>query len=332
MSTKYESAKYDDAAARQLFAPQWPDPAPVSMVPIADLNVADTPRTSGENTDHVLALAAAQHELPPIIVHSRTMRVIDGVHRLRAATLRTEQTIRAVFFDGDEEEAFVVAVRANNAHGLPLSLADRKAAAKRIIASHPEWSDRMIAKVTGLASGTVAEVRCNAPAPDAAVESRIGRDGRARPLNATERRRVATELITNRPELSLREVAREAGISPETARNVRNRLLRGEDPVQRRQRGRGGDRPRVAHPRRVATRDANAILDRLAADPALKLSEAGRVLLRLLRVQLIGGAGWQRIAENVPTHCSEMIADLARDAAYAWQDLADRVERNLAEV
>jgi len=325
------STMHDDAAAHEMFAPDWMGPAQVSRIPIADLNVAGTPRTSGENTDHVLALAAAQHELPPIIVHSPTMRVIDGVHRLRAAMLRTEQTIRAVFFDGDEEDAFVVAVHANNAHGLPLSLADRKAAAKRIIASHPEWSDRMIAKVTGLASGTVAEVRCNAPAPDATVESRIGRDGRARPLNATERRRVATELITNRPELSLREVAREAGISPETARNVRNRLLRGEDPVQRRQRGRGSDRARVAHPR-VATRDANAILDLLSADPALKLSEAGRVLLRLLRVQLIGGAGWQRIADNVPAHCSEMIADLARDAAYAWQDLANRVERNLAKI
>jgi ParB-like chromosome segregation protein Spo0J len=325
------STAHDDPVAGEMFAPRWLDPAFVMSVPVADLTVADTPRTSGENADHVQALAAAQHELPPIIVHSRTMRVIDGVHRLRAATLRTEPTIRAVFFDGDDEDAFVVAVRANTAHGLPLSLADRKSAAKRIIASHPEWSDRMIANVTGLSSGTVAEVRCHAPAPDAAIECRIGRDGRARPLNASERRRVATELITSQPELSLREVAREAGISPETARNVRNRLLRGEDPVQRRQRGRGSGHPRVIHTR-VATQDAVAILDRLSADPALKLSEAGRVLLRLLRIQLIGGAGWQRIADNVPAHCSEMIADLARDAANAWQDLADRVERKLAEI
>lgn len=320
-----------DPATVPIFAPEWMESAQVTNIPVADLTVADSPRTTGENLDHVQALAAAQHELPPIIVHRRTMRVIDGVHRLRAAALRTEPTIRAVYFHGDEKDAFVVAVRANTAHGLPLSLADRKTAAKRIIVSYPEWSDRMIADVVGLASGTVAEVRCHAPAPDGAIECRIGRDGRARPLNATERRRVATELITSQPELSLREVAREAGISPETARKVRNRLLLGEDPVQRRQRGRRTSHPKMVHTR-VATQDAAVILDRLSADPALKLSETGRALLRLLRIQLIGGVGWQRIADNVPPHCSEMIADLARDAAHAWQNLADRVERRLAEL
>lgn len=38
----------------------------------------------------------------------------------------------------------------NTHHGLPLTRADRKAAAQRILDIHPHWSDRAIAKVTGL--------------------------------------------------------------------------------------------------------------------------------------------------------------------------------------
>jgi hypothetical protein len=38
------------------------------------------------------------------------MCVMDGVHRVRAARLRGERSIEAVFFDGDAEAAFVQAV------------------------------------------------------------------------------------------------------------------------------------------------------------------------------------------------------------------------------
>ena len=67
------------------------------------------------------------------------MRVVDGMHRLQAARLNGAKTIVARFFHGDDEAAFVEAVKSNIAHGLPLSLADRKAASLRIITAHPPW-------------------------------------------------------------------------------------------------------------------------------------------------------------------------------------------------
>src|SRR5215475_12583633 len=111
--------------------------APVS-VPISSLLPGDSPRLTGENPEHVQLLAAAQG-LPPILVHRSTMRVIDGMHRLRAAKLRGDRTIFVKFFEGDDGEAFLLSVDANIKHGLPLSLADREAAASRILALYQQW-------------------------------------------------------------------------------------------------------------------------------------------------------------------------------------------------
>ncbi|WP_370746915.1 ParB/RepB/Spo0J family partition protein [Streptomyces sp. MnatMP-M17] len=203
-------------------------------VVIGSLVIADTPRTTGENPEHVRMLAGALGEFPPIVVHRATMRVVDGLHRVRAAELRKQEFITARMFEGDDAEAFVLAVQANLAGGLPLSVADRKAAAARIIASHPQWSDRLTASVTGLSAKTVAEVRRRHPAETTRrPDSRIGKDGRVRPTDAVEKRRLASELILRNPELSLRQIAKAVGISPETARSVRARLLREEDPAER---------------------------------------------------------------------------------------------------
>jgi hypothetical protein len=44
------------------------------------------------------------------------------------------------------------------AHGLPLTLADRLAAAARIVTACPYWSDRAVAAVAGLSPKTVTAV------------------------------------------------------------------------------------------------------------------------------------------------------------------------------
>jgi hypothetical protein len=98
------------------------------MVPVGIPLPADSPRLGGENRDHIRLLADATAPLPPILVHRSTMRVIDGMHRLRAAMLRGATEIAVEFFDGTEAEAFARAVRENVAHGLPLSRSDREAA------------------------------------------------------------------------------------------------------------------------------------------------------------------------------------------------------------
>lgn len=316
----------------------------VVEVEISSLSTAGSPRTSGADPEHVETLAEVQTPLPPITVHRSTMRVIDGLHRVRAAELRGQRKIAARFFEGDEADAFVLAVESNVTHGLPLTTADRKRAAGRIIASHPQWSDRMIASVTGIAPGTVAEIRRRRPGGRAGEVSRIGQDGRVRPVNGTEGRRLASRLIAQDPSLSLRQVARAASISPETVRDVRNRMMRGEDPLPGPRRGnrkrangaevpaagRGGLRP-AAVACRNPVQDRAAVLDRLRADPALRFSETGRTLLRLLTVHMMSPEEWDAIIDKVPPHCGGVVARLAGECAEMWAEFAQRVERKVAE-
>jgi ParB-like chromosome segregation protein Spo0J len=253
--------------------PRTPD---VVEIEIAALSVSESalisPRIRGADAGHVELLAQSLPELPPILVHHPTMRVLDGLHRLRAAQLCGRRTVAVTFFEGDEAEAFVLAVTANVAHGLPLSLADRKGAVGRIIRSYPHWSDRKIASIAGVASSTVAGVRAS-PATDPAAppapatrpgRTRIGRDGRARPTDAAERRRLAQEFIAEHPDRSLREIARAAGISPETARAVKNDL-RGQEVASS---------PTASQ--QLSEAERASALRRLKTDPSLRFSQTGR--------------------------------------------------------
>lgn len=322
---------------------------PVVQVELSALILGDSPRSSGESHEHVEALAAAESPLPPIVVHRPSMRVIDGRHRVRAAMRRGQHTIAARLFDGGEAEAFVLAVRLNVAHGLPLALADRKRAAERIIESYPLWSDRRVASVTGTSPGTVAEVRKRISGGRQVVSSRIGQDGRVRPLDGSAGRRLAGELMTQNPHLSLRQVARAASISPETARDVRRRLQAGQDLVPgprqsptvaaarkqsaepRRDDASLGVRPLVRPPRQP-TLDPATVLERLKTDPALRYSETGRNLLRLLSLHTLWTEEWDQIINNLPPHCTGVVADLARQFADLWAEFAVRATTDVARV
>jgi ParB-like chromosome segregation protein Spo0J len=204
---------------------------PVDKVSIDSLVVQNSVRSSGENISHIHTLVEVRDSLPPILVHRQTMRVIDGIHRLRAAVLCGAREINVRFFDGDEASSFVIAVQANITHGLPLSLADRKAAAARIAQYYPEWSDRAIASLAGLSHNTVAVMRERPAGDNGQLDARVGRDGRLRPRNSAERREIAKKLIEDNPDAPLREIAQRAHISPETARRVRNSLIQANGSV-----------------------------------------------------------------------------------------------------
>lgn len=316
------------------------DQQDVEMVSLAELSVADSPRLIGEDPAHVELLAAAESELPPIIVHRQTMRIIDGVHRVRVAKLRGQEKIAARFFEGPAADAFVLAVQFNIMHGLPLSMADRKRAAERIVASHPQWSDRMVGSVAGISAGTVADIRKRTGQEDERG-GRVGRDGRVRPLDGSKGRLLASELIAENPSLSLRQIARAAGISPETARDVRNRLRRGEDPLpQPRRKKIVTHAELVSHRsvvrelghRRVPSRGRAAAVERLKADPALRFTETGRDLLRLLNMHTISSDDWEKIIDNIPSHCRGIVAQLARGCAETWTEFAARMEHSVANV
>jgi ParB-like chromosome segregation protein Spo0J len=111
----------------------------VARIPIESLALTNWLRVKGEDIEHVRVLAELEDKLPPIVVHRATTRVIDGMHRVRAARLRGASHIDAILFDGTEHDAFLLAVQLNAVHGLPLSRADRVAAAVRIMSSCPQW-------------------------------------------------------------------------------------------------------------------------------------------------------------------------------------------------
>ncbi|WP_093588444.1 ParB/RepB/Spo0J family partition protein [Lentzea waywayandensis] len=291
---------------------------------IDSLKPPDSPRLAGIDEQHARALAESGVELPPILVHAVTRQVIDGMHRIRAAVLRGRREIEARLYDGDGRDLFVLAVEANIAHGLPLTLAERTAAATRIVSSHPCWSDGAIASIAGLSDKTVASIRCRSRPENPESNTRIGKDGRARPLSSAEGRRLAGLLIQENPGLSLREIARAAGVAPSTVLDVRERLNAGQDPVPTRLRG-AKSAKRVRKPRGSQSDPADTLRG-LRNDPSLRLSESGRALLRWLDTHTVDAAGCEQLLSRIPTHCSSVIASLARANATTWAHIADSLE------
>lgn len=320
-------------------APAITPPTTITSVPIGTLRPADSPRFVGLDINHARALAESEADLPPIWVHRATMRVIDGMHRLTAAELRGQESVCVRFFDGSDDEVFLLAVQANIAHGLPLTIAERRAAATRILKSHPEMSDRSIAAIAGIAAKTVAGIRSTTD-DDPHLNARVGRDGRVRPLNHIEGRRLAGKLFRDQPEASLRKIARQSGISLGTARDVRDRIRRGDDPTLPLRRPQppaveGGPpvpRPVVPAQRRpVEDVDIRETIARLFQDPSLRYSEAGRSLLRWLHRHAVDVSEMDELAAPIPPHCAILVARIARACAISWSDLAVALDERVRD-
>ncbi|HEX7308057.1 ParB/RepB/Spo0J family partition protein [Lentzea sp.] len=288
------------------------------LVDIKALRPAESPRLSGCDEEFVRSLASSGAHLPPIVVHRATMRVVDGTHRLKAAALRGCRSVEVEYVDGPAEDVFRLSVSLN----LPtLSTADREAAARRLLRSHPRRSDRAIAASTGLAAKSVGVLR-RAVGGQAAV--RVGRDGKVRPVNSAAGRRLAGQVISERPEASLRDIARLAGVSPGTVRDVRRRLDAGLDPVPERMRA--AERAEVPAPR-TGVRTPEATLPVLRRDPSVRFTEHGRVALRWLEVHAVSQGEWGAVVAGMPSHCRELVADLARGCAEAWVEMAEALEQ-----
>ncbi len=275
----------------------------VVAVAISSISLDVLVRVDGIDKDHVTALIETSDTLPPIVIHRTTMRVVDGVHRVRAAQARGQTHIEAVFFDGSDADVFVLAVRLNSGHGLPLSRKDRRAAVARIVVSHPSWSDRRVAALAGVSPKTVAVVRKCATEETPQLNARVGLDGRARPVDAGEGRRRVHEVLNERPNAPVREVAAAAGVAPATVSDVRRRRKQGLDPAP--VRGRGGSvrsalphavpdsagaalvghgnrvtptvNERKAGMRGTGAQDFSRNLGSLRADPSLRSTDAGRI-------------------------------------------------------
>lgn len=331
------------------------------LTAISSLLPSDSPRLAGEIEEHIRTLAESQAPLPPIVVHRPTMRIVDGMHRLHAAVLRGETHVAVRFVDGSPDDAFVLAVKLNAEHGMPLSRKDRVAATLRIVGSHPHWSDRRIAAITGLSPGTVASLRTSASDDVTGLGPRTGRDGRSRPVNSAAGRIAASRVIAEAPNASLREIASRAGIALATARDVRERMRLGQDPVPPKlrlaERNRGTCPAKTHQPARVsqsldprpptdsvtpvdtsAPLDATSsvptpspviperVLSSMRRDPSLRMTQMGRTLLHLLGVHLLTPEQRKSLLDGVPAHRAADVVQAARVCAEQWLQFANDLE------
>jgi ParB-like chromosome segregation protein Spo0J len=309
-------------------------------------------RQEGTDAAHVrlLADAAGSVRLPPILVQRRDLRIIDGMHRVEVARLRGETSIAARIVDCTDEEALVLAVKSNTLHGLPLTRADRISSAKRILCAHPDWSDRALASITGLSAKSVSSIRNSATADAPFNGKRLGRDGKRRPVTSADGRQRAAEYISAHPGASLREIAREAGISLGTVHDVKGRLRRG-DPVQPPGQlarpvadwsGQDPGRPAVAPDpsaldnsprplmlRPVPRQDWQAIAAKIAGDPTVRYTEGGRAFLRWMASHAAQADEWAEFIDAIPGHWREEVGRTAASISEEWRLFADRLRSEL---
>jgi hypothetical protein len=292
------------------------------FVSLSALPLGHAWRVRGIDESHVMTLSTLHGSLPPIVVSRADMTIIDGAHRVASARRLGLHVIAAEFFDGDRLEAFGEFVRRNAHGGLEVAAEDRRDGVLRALASAPEWSDRRVAQLCGVSPKMVARLRRGRSSPQAGaeIERRVGRDGRARPVRPTHERAKIAELIRRKPSASLRAIATELGVSPETVRSVRREQAVDRGPRSPSRVDRGGDdrttqrlEPRVAE-------DAAAWRE----DKALSATPEGVSFVEWFESTAVTVAPCR--VDDVPLSRVYEIADEARRRARFWIDLADSLE------
>jgi hypothetical protein len=316
-------------------------------VPVGSLVPGFHLRQAGTDAAHVrlLADAASSVKLPAILVQKRGSRIIDGMHRVEVAKLRGEWNIGARFVDCTDAEALILAVRSNTLHGLPLSRADRIASGKRILAAHPDWSDRAVAEITGLSAKAVASLRNSSTGDTQFCGKRLGRDGKRRPVVAADGRRRAAEYINAHPEAPLRQVARETDVSLGTVHDVRERIRRGTHQAAEEEPGRSAEPlasssatsaavglplPARTIPAQAGTHNSRqlawpGISGKLANDPSLRYTDGGRAFLRWMAQHSMQADEWQEFIDAIPRHWLIDVSQIAATMSEEWRHFADRL-------
>ncbi len=291
---------------------------PVVRVELSTLSSGPSPRDHRLCEQHVAVLSEARGNWPPILVRSRDRVIVDGHHRVAAAGRLGLQTISAVLFEGSDDEAYVQAVKQNISHGLALSVSERVTAALGFLCRHPDWSDRRISTICGLSPSTVGNVRSRAAhqgrdltrAQAARPDTRLGADGRRRPVDRGAQRAHIAHLVMADPSASLRSIARLIGASPETVRAVRSEL-------QARLGAGTVDLP----PRQ----EQHATTAEIA--PAFVSTRSGRDFVDWFTKTRITPEDGRYYGPEIPLNRIYEVADEARRRAKQWAEFADFVER-----
>lgn len=145
-----------------------------------DLSVQ--PRVDGLDANHVRALEETPETWPPLKVvrQGEVFLLIDGYHRMEAARNLGLDTIQVEVADAPPDgDLQALAFALNAEHGRPLSLADRRAFADRLLRAQPHLADREIARRCGLAANTVGAIRGRLEESVQIVQTteRVGRGG-----------------------------------------------------------------------------------------------------------------------------------------------------------
>jgi hypothetical protein len=288
-------------------------PVELLWVRVANLAVGSSFREGGLCAEQVERLVTLGGVWPPILVR-RDGLVVDGAHRVAAARRLGLARLEAQLFDGGPEEAFIEFVRRNVAHGLLLTLRERKRAAVRVLRTHREWSDRRVAELCGISSKTVARLRLEAgicpTAESPQLDVRVGRDEKVRPVQRGSVRGRVLEALQAQPNGSLRAVAAVAGVSPETVRLLRMNLARVPQPTEQ--------EPQREEPA-VSWRE----------DVAMTSCDAGEEFLAWFERTQVTETDLARVSA-VPLSRVYELADEARRRSAIWHQLGRALESRTA--
>jgi ParB-like chromosome segregation protein Spo0J len=295
------------------------------LVPLSALPVGHAWRVRGLDDGHVTALAASYGSLPPVVVRRGDRTIVDGAHRVAAARRLGMYAIAVEWFDGDDLQAFEAFVNRNTAHGLELTVEDRKQGVLGVLVAAPFWSDRRVAQLCGVSPKLVARLRFEGTPQHRGSDrdKRIGRDGRARPVRAGAMRGRIAELLEQEPTASLRAVASRLGVSPETVRSVRRQI---------------GGQGNVEHESKVVPSYDELAIERLLFlrryrevpapwrnDNAFESTAQGASFVEWFESTTVNDGGSR--VDEVPLSRVYDIADEARRRARYWANFADSLEQ-----
>jgi ParB-like chromosome segregation protein Spo0J len=254
---------------------------------------------------------------------SRDRIVIDGHYRLEAARLLGLRDIDCEYFDGTTDAAYLEALRRNVTHGLPLTLRERKRAARRLLGEHMDWSDRRIGELCGLSHGTIANLRASvvtqADQPGT-VDRRVGKDNKLRPVNPGGARDCAARELCADPGASLREIARRAGTTHETVRSVRSQLLLDAD---------GSKRTLRLAPSISPLPQATAHHPDPMADPAFTATPDGSMFAEWFNRTAVAGS-LSDLVLAVPLSRVYEIADESQRRANFWSEFCSALSKRVS--
>ena len=110
----------------------------------------------GVDDNTVKSYRAAIDKLPPVLIAKNSMVLIDGYHRFTAHQLEGRTEIDAILEDIPRKKILVEAAKLNVTHGKQLSIAEKKALARKF-ADDDEFTQQDIAEILSVSQPSVSK-------------------------------------------------------------------------------------------------------------------------------------------------------------------------------